>query len=865
MKQHTFLFILFLLTVNAFAQPTTNYQPLDKNNPVSFHGDYIIYQGEKKTLNEKTFFVDGQLSSAEAAKYPFVFNSFNEAAKHFIDGTAQQPMTVYLAPYVYWIDDPDDPAIRVPAKAENTPFARMSAPIGLTVKCNALNIIGLTSDPQNVVLACNRGQTLGSKGNFTMFSFTGDDLAIENLTMGNYCNVDLEYPLLPELNRLKRSPTIVQAQLAFCKGDRIMARNVRFLSRLNTMPLNGGKRTLFDRCHIECTDDALCPTGVYLNTTFTFFSSKPFYRTDGTGAVLLNCDLDVRGQKNQYFTKAQSPLTIVDSRFHHATDSLFIGWTQDPADDLRNYQYNVTLNGKPIRINADKPWLTVDMTGKPILSAYRFELNNEIIYNTYNLLRGDDDWDPMNIKNKALQAEKAQGISLTEIPTFLQITPSKASIESGVTNALLTANLQRFGNFEDKNFKNLKSLKSLKSLQWKTAENFLTLTINNPTCKVSGANNNDETKIAIVSITTPLGLEAASVLTVAPKFLDAPAFTSLPKITDDKKGNLKVDYTLNLEGRADESLITWYRCTNASGENAIPVAVTRLNQPEYTYPLSQGDIGYYIMATVSPKHLRSPEGKAEKAITASAITQKQTLSRNLVTDFQNFPTEYQPEILPGFWTVDGYKPADTANEDWTPRPEASWEYVKGFNGAKGTGLSQSAKGARLLYTPVEKNYGDMSVTLNVDPYKSAGQGFSVAGAGQYMDVYIKFDTETLTGYALRINRTLKSDRAVDFYLVKYDHGQTTAISEPVTSVCFRTGCTITLEVKGNKLTAHAETTSEVMGKLSPGLSETVDLSAEIVPNSFGGTGIQYAASGGGLAGFNESGSTMLHRLEVIWK
>ncbi|KAA6329550.1 hypothetical protein EZS27_021655 [termite gut metagenome] len=783
--------------------------------------------------------------------------SFNEAAKHFTDGTEALTMTVYLAPYVYWIDDPDDPAIRIPASVQNALLAGRSAPIGLVVKCNRLTLFGLTSDPRNVVLACNRGQTLGSKGNFTMFSFTGDDLTVENLTMGNYCNVDLEYPLMPELNRSKRSPTVVQAQLAFCDGDRIMARNVRFLSRLNTMPLIGEKRTLFDRCHIECTDDALCPTGVYLNTTFTFFSSKPFYRTDGTGAVLLNCDMDVQTRGWQYLTKVGSPVTIVDSRFHHATDSLFLGWTQDPAADLRCYQYNVTLNGKPVLINADKPHLTVDMTDKPLLSAYRFEHNGEVFYNTYNLLRGDDEWDPMGIKATVAEAEQKLDVRLADIPTYLRITPAAADIESGVTNMKFSASVFRFGNYADEGH----------PVHWAAAADGkppVTLHPDGMACTVTGTNDKDETQQVRISITTPIGLEAASVLTVASKILEPPVFTAVPKILSGGAGVLRVDYALRLEGRTDESLITWYRCRDTSGADAIPVAVTRLNQPEYTYALSQGDIGYYIMATVAPKHLRSPEGKVEKAITA-AITQKQTVWRNLVTDFQNFPVEYQPVKLPGFWTVDGYKPADTANEDWVPRPEASWEYVVGFNGAKGTGLSQSARGSRLLYTPIEKNYGDMSVTLNVDPYKAAGQGFSIAGAGQYMDVYIKFDAETLTGYALRIIRTLKSDRSVDFYLVKYDHGQTTAISKPVTSVCFRADCTVTLNVKGNRLTAHAKTTTGLTDELPPGLSETVDLSAEITPNSFGGTGILYAAAGGSRSGSNESGSTMLHSLEVIWK
>ena len=97
-----------------------------------------------------------------------------------------------------------------------------------------------------------------------------------------------------------------------------------------------------------------------------------------------------------------------------------------------------------------------------------------------------------------------------------------------------------------------------------------------------------------------------------------------------------------------------------------------------------------------------------------------------------------------------------------------WIYGEGFNGARGTGLLQDQKGARLLYTPLDKEYGDMKVELFVDPTKMAGQGFGSA-TGQYMDVYIKFDTKTLTGYALRIIRTTKFSNAVDFLLMKYEH------------------------------------------------------------------------------------------------
>ncbi len=275
----------------------------------------------------------------------------------------ESPMVLYIAPYVYWIDDPDDPAVRVGQGGQ--------APYGLIIDCEWLRFYGLSDNPVNVVLACNRGQTIGSQGNFTMFRLSGDGTSSENITFGNYCNVDLEFPLKPELNRKKRASAIVQAQLIFCDGDKIVARNTRFISRLNLMPFVGGKRVLFDRCHFECTDDAMCATGVYLNSTMDFYSSKPFYATTGTGAVLLNCDIRAFTREEQYFTKGGGQVAVVDTRFKSETTA-YIGWRDVNPGDMRNYQYNVSLNGEPVLIGKKNPASTVDMTNKPLLDAYRF-------------------------------------------------------------------------------------------------------------------------------------------------------------------------------------------------------------------------------------------------------------------------------------------------------------------------------------------------------------------------------------------------------------------------------------------------------------------------------------------------------------
>lgn len=184
-----------------------------------------------------------------------------------------------------------------------------------------------------------------------------------------------------------------------------------------------------------------------------------------------------------------------------------------------------------------------------------------------------------------------------------------------------------------------------------------------------------------------------------------------------------------------------------------------------------------------------------------------------------------------------------------------WEYGKGFNGAVGKGLLQAQRGARLMYTPHEDNYGDMMLTLKVDPTKTAGQGFGSA-TGQYMDICLKFDTQTLTGYGLRIIRTTKHAKAVDFYLVEYQNGEVKPISEAVSATCYRTGCTIILAIEGSKLTAHVETTTPKPEDSS--LPHSVDLSAIVPPQPFGGIAIQHTGSCG-------ESTTMLHNLKVTWK
>ena len=827
------------------------YTPIDSSDPVEFGGTYIKYKGETIQLSETAIYVDGSLSDELAAQYPYVYNDITKAlsADALKNGTADNPMTVYVAPYVYWIDDPA--ATDTVQKTEG-----YSVPYGMVVNSDYLTIKGLTGNPDNVVLAGNRGQSHASNGNYTMFRFNcSGALTVKNITIGNYCSVDLDYPLMSELNQAKRTDTITQAQLADMSGDKMFADNCNFISRLNLVPISGASRNLYNNCHFESTDDALNGNAVYVGCDFDFYGNRPLYSSYNTGSTFLGCTfnckiLNVEAEPTQFFTKDGGTITAVDCVYNsNLSVPITMGWTKYPSDSLKCYQSNIVHNGKNITIGGEGAKETVDMTGKSVLDAYKVVSGGKTYYNTYNLLKGSDDWDPLGVKDVI----KAAGQDT--VATQLSITSDVTEIESGKETASIGSTVKYFYGTNDTTQKITYSVSDEDKAYVKLTDN------GDGTCKVEGTNNDDAAKKVIINASTESGLEAAVGITVKPSKLDAPEYIKTPVITNDGQGSLKVDYSLDLGSREDMSAISWYRCTDAEGSNKVLVAVTRNDSPEYTYKLTAGDVGYYIMAKVESKNIRSDYGTPVNTVYDKAIGVKDVRSKNLSTDFSNFPNIKQSEIKAGFWTVDYNRPADTESfGSWQGADtEEPWKYGTTGNGCVGAGLYQGTQGSRLMYTPVEGTYGDMSLKLVVDPAKTAGQGFG--SAGQYMDVLLKFDTSTLTGYGLRIIRTKASSNAVTFVLVKYDNGAVTEISDKVIASCYVTGCTISLKTEGNKLTAHVETpTEQLADQAAKGYPHVVDLTADIAANSFGGVAIQHTGTTGGW-----QNTTMLHNLDITWE
>lgn len=711
----------------------------------------FIYGGNNIVSDSHNIYVDANI---RANVEHGVFCSLREALE-YAQRNAEDTLwtSIYIAPYVYWIDDPDDENIRKP-KHGNTPF-------GMEVNLNKTRLIGLGEQPDDVILASNRGQTQGADGNFTMLHITGSDIEVENITFGNYCNVDLDYRLNPELNRKRRADAIVQAQLIIAQGERYRAKNCRFISRLNLCPFAGPKSVVFDNCYFECTDDALCGTGIYRHCRFTFFSGKPFYSTSRQGAVMMDCDIHTKVHGMQYLTKVSSPVFMIDCRWTSDDPDVKIAWTSVPREDLKCYQSNITLNGRQYMIGVtdqerDTLRHTVDMTALPLLAKFK---ENDGKYNDQDLPS------PLYLDKPVLTYEE--------------------DIEDEKTEYLTIKN-------ED-------------------------------------------------------GLEATQTVRHIPAALPRPEISKALSVK--RKGNtLHAGYALLLDGHRDASDITWYR-RYLSGEE---IAVAKSNVKGRiltTYDLQPEDNGCDITARLTPETNRSiwnekvdysPTKKSEATVKCAKIKDS-SKEKHINIDLSTFPTLLQKRIISGAWTVDAFKPADISEYPWQVDMETRnpWYYSKGVDGAaESEGLIMGTRGARLMYTPLEGRYEDMMLKMELDPCKTAGQGFGSA-TGQYLDICIKFDTKTMTGYGVRFIRTPYHDKAVEVMLMEYKEGKTRVIGTPKVCHHFRPGCILTLSTHGNVVSATIENASE---QCPLTLTETLKQT-----NSFGGIHIQHTGSIGASA------------------
>lgn len=850
------------------------YVALDSSQPIAFDGATVKWNGRTFTLDEHTLFLDYRLDQTRLAGQPYAFNNLKAAVAQLKHGTAAKPMMLLTAPGVYWVDDPDDPAIRVGGGG--------GGPFGMTIGCNHLYFYGLSTKWENVVFAVNRGQTQGSAGNFTMFQIQGVGLKSENVTFGNYCNVDLKFPLVPSLGRKKRAEAIAQAQLFSYQGGDGVAINSAFVSRLNLLPF---ARTYLN-CHLESSGHA-GGASTYIGCTLEFYGVN-----FSGGRNYFDCDIHlkpslagVRGRSTHRFGFTDGTGVggvAIDTRFHRSPEMIAhnvaaeISWDRVPQSPLtRGYQHNVTMDGKPYVIQeAATPGATVVIAqDSDLLRAFKVTHEGRTHYNVPNIAAGADPFGyTAAIKAAALAAGRAANHYLG-IPTGATLRPTGApaalagrgglgifgavappvTVRSGQTTASLTVSVTPASHAG-----------SPALGKWNyTASNPAVVEITpgaDNSVTVAGKNGTAAPVDVIIKATNSLGIEACARVKVEPAFVEPPVLDRAPVITPPSDGRVTLSYALDPGSklRTDESLITWYRCTDAHGANPLKVAVSRRGRPEVAYPLSEGDAGAYLMATIQPKHSVSEPGPLQTVYSHFAVAKSDVKVRMIETDFQNFPADSQPKILPGTWTLDGALAPEVGRNNtptYTASPN-SWNYGPGQAGSIDFhGLYQTVRGARLFYTPTGDRPGGMAVRAKFAPNKNTGQGFGAA-TNQFLDVYIKYDLATRTGYGLRIQRlTTEEIDAIGykgagavagcaFFLIKHENGAATPISQKVMSSAFVSECTVELAVKNGRLLASASSTDEVRSGDAFGYVREIRFDVPVEDNRHGGTGMFFTGTVG---------------------
>lgn len=361
---------------------------------------------------------------------------------------------------------------------------------------------------------------------------------------------------------------------------------------------------------------------------------------------------------------------------------------------------------------------------------------------------------------------------------------------------------------------------------------------------------------ALVKCATTVWLKVASEngiynecqVTVYPVLKDAPQFIKQPCISESTEGKLTLEYILNkVEDMGEEiSRITWYRCKNQERREAVLVKMPHDKNILRSYPLTCGDVGFYVMAIIEPGYEHSQLGDAVCVMTKQKIDLEDLSGVGLEkyhyeTDFSDFSTKVQNQLISGTWTVDSYRPLDQ-KQAWERERNEAWSYEQGIDGAfHSKGLLTTGRGARLLWTQ-EKVFKNMRTDLKLNIEKIAGQGFGSA-TEQYLEIYIKYDTRNLSGYGLRIQRTTKYGCATDFTLYEYENGEGRAISESVSTAAFCSLCHISLWTKSNQLYMKVSSTSKLsLEQREAGLEKRLKLSAGIKQNTWGGMGIQHTGT-----------------------
>ena len=344
---------------------------------------------------------------------------------------------------------------------------------------------------------------------------------------------------------------------------------------------------------------------------------------------------------------------------------------------------------------------------------------------------------------------------------------------------------------------------------------------------VTGFNNEKMSKEEKIIITLDDGSTEECSITVLPEMETPPGYAKMPEIIF-KDGKAIIDYELSELGEnEDQSEISWYRVDNKNRSNyeltslsrrsnetdGRKIAVSRWDKPCREIRLTTADIGKHLKVNIKTKHSNSEIGQGENIISRVVRTTDVNME-SIILESETVVTDNDYDMEPGYFSVRG-----------------DLESV-GSLGIYGTsGLLTKSMGCGIYYMK-EDCIDDMSLVAIIEPECMTGNGFDAPY--QYADIYIKYNPEVQSGYALRIESTAAEDGMVKFCLYQIKNGNGTPISDEYLSDAFKAGCEIELQVRDDILNAFISYDD------GEDFSD-VEIRGKIRTNDFGGFGFKYMA------------------------
>ncbi len=748
----------------------------------------------QETTTDYDFLVDASVEADDPENH--IYKTIQAAYDAASAGTEDDPTVIALMPDVYDL------------AADDTDADARKDQVGLGIYKDYITLIGLSDSADDVVIADNRGLNAGASSNYYSSTVASNctGLTMKNITVLNYCNLNYTYTADTSKNLTKRTSTETQAFAYFGDGDKHYYYNCKFVSLLDTS-YNGAKRSLYDNCYVQGTNDFIMggTTQVYYNCTIKALANHII----GGGienAVFINTTFleEKDGSSATNFCKGETPITLINCTIPSTGTTM--SWMPTLPSQYKFYYYNLLYdNGEPGYINGNES-CAIELTEEQAQA-----------YNLWNLLKGDDEWDPVGAR--------AEYEALGDLPYRVTVSPSSDSVTTNEGSVTFTATVTPSAASE--------------IVEW-SCEGDIEIAADGNTVTVTGTNTSKENTTATVKATISNGLYEIGTITVVPETEQPPEFTREPSINPIENQVISLDYELDLGERTDTSLITWYRCDDAQGTNALVVADTKYDVPCTEYTLSRGDVGKYIMVTIAPKNELSDEGELTTLFTSEPIGEDEILTDNVYTDFLHVPT-HPPFITEEELTAvddEGVAYRNYLLDSIPDTQPGKWNFIGNWYYNYGVGDASEIMGiitgtryCRLIY-PQEGQFGNMKLTFEIYPEKTNNTGFG--GIGQYEDVLIKYDPDTQTGYGVRYERTADDAKSSFVTLYKYENGEATAISETVQTTALRAKCTLVLSYIDGVLSVHMESTKNT--------DSVVDLTAELEDNGFGGVSVYHTGT-----------------------